>query len=145
MTRQIKVSDSTHKKLEIVKRTNRTGSFDGAIIHMLEGCTDELDVIKRNQTALTLTYEGYDNSDVKTKTYDVVTEYELDITYKQLRKADVGDIFEPQTSDEMYYSYSIATVVYTDEDFVALKITTYTELEWYWDGVDVRLIGVYLF
>ena len=145
MARQIKVSDSTHANLHKIKEANRTGSFDGAIRQMMEGCTTELDVIKRDQTALTLHYEGYKILDNKTKSYESIHNHELIITFNQLRKAEVGDILEPETEPDEYYSYNIATVVYTDNDFVALKITTYTELPWYWDGIDVRLVGVHLF
>ena len=145
MTRQIKVSDTVHENLNIVKKVNKCGSFDDTIRQMMQGCTTELQVIKRQQSALTLYYEGYINQDAENKTFDIVNSSELDITYAQLRKADVGDIFEPPLSDDEYYSYEIAQVVYTDSELVVLKITTYTEMEWYWDGLDIRMVGVQLF
>lgn len=145
MTRQIKVSDTVHENLNIVKKANKCGSFDDAIRQMMQGCTTEMDVIKRKQNALTLHYEGYINQNAKNKTFDIVNSSELDITYNQLRKADVGDIFEPPLSADEYYSYEIAQVVYTDSELVVLKITTYTEMEWYWDGLDIRMVGVQLF
>jgi len=145
MSRQIKVSDSTHEKLHIVKKANRTGSLDGAIIHMMQGCIDEQNIIKREQVAFTLEYEGYRNTNSKNKSYEVMNHSEREVTFRQLRKAEVGDIIEPELGNEMYYSYEIATVVYTDEEFVALKITNYVELPWLWDYEDVRFLGVHLF
>jgi len=145
MSRQIKVSDSTHENLHAIKKANKTGSLDGAIRQMMEGCTTDLNVIKRNQTALTLNYEGYKIIDEKKKAYESIHNTELEITYPQLRKAEIGDIFEPETHPDEYYSYNIALVVYTDSEFVALKITTYKELPWLWDYKDIELIGVQLF
>lgn len=145
MARQIKVSNSTHENLHAIKKANKTGSLDGAIRQMMEGCTTDLNVIKRNQTALTLNYEGYKIIDEKKKAYESIHNTELVITYPQLRKAEIGDIFEPETYPDEYYSYNIALVVYTDSEFVALKITTYKELPWLWDYKDIELIGVQLF
>ena len=147
MVRQIKVSDTTHEKLQLVKKVNKTGSFDGAIHWMMNygGCINELGVIQRQQTALTLEYEGYGNVNEENKTYEVFDSTERVITFSELKKADVGDTYEPPTSNHMYYSYTIATVVYTEKDFVALKLTTFTELPWYWqDMTTTRLIGVNL-
>lgn len=145
MVRMIKVADSTHEKLEMVKKTNRLGSFDGTIQWLLQGNVNELNVINREQVAFTLTYEGYGNVDMNTRTYEVFDEVELDVTFKELKKAEIGDIYEPETGNNIYYSYSIAQVIYTEENFVALKVTTYTYLEWLPDQTTVELIGVNLF
>lgn len=145
MAKQIKVADSTHEKLHIIKKANRTGSLDGAIIHMMQGCVDEMNIIKREQVALTLTYQGFEDMDRETKTYTISTENTLDLTYKTLRNAEVGNVYAPRIGSEVYYSYDIATVVYADDEFVALKIKTLTHLEWCWDMEDMRFIGVHLF
>ena len=143
--RQIKVSDTTHEKLQLIKEVNRTGSFDGAIFMMMQGCVDELNIIQRVQTALTLEYEGYGNVDEGSKTYEIFDTASRDITFSELRKAEVGDTYEPPVSNHMYYHYTIATVVYTEKDFVAVKLTTYEELPWYYhDMTTHRLIGVNL-
>lgn len=145
MVRTIKIADSTHDKLTLIKKANRLGSFDGTIQWLIQGNVNELNVINREQIAFTLTYEGYGNVDMKTKSYEVFEETELNVTYKELKKAEIGDIYEPEISNNMYYSYSIAQVIYTESDFVALKITTYTYLEWLPDDTRIELIGVNLF
>lgn len=145
MAKQIKVADSTHEKLHLIKKVNRTGSLDGAIIHMMQGAVNDLNVIQREQTAVTLTYEGYGNVDHPNRTYEVFEEKSVDITFRQLRNADVGDVFEAPLGNHMHYTYDIATVVYTDEDMVVLKIKTLTELPWIFHDTVIRLIGVTLF
>lgn len=145
MPKQIKVCDSTHQKLHHIKKVNRTGSLDGAIIHMMQGAVDELDVIQREQTAVTLTYEGYGNVNHPDRTYEVFEEKTVDITYRQLRNADVGEVYEAPSGDHMNYSYDIATVVYIDEDIVVLKIKTLIELPWVFQDTVIRLVGVTLF
>jgi len=145
MVRQIKVSDTTHEKLQLIKEVNRTGSFDGAIFMMMQGCVDELNIIQREQTALTLTYEGYGNINEEEKTYEVFDTQSIDIHFSDLRKAEIGDIYEPPLGDHIHYQYTVATVVYTEKDFVALKLTTFEELPWYYhDMTTHRLIGVNL-
>lgn len=144
MVRMIKVADSTHEKLDLIKKTNRLGSFDGTIQWLIQGNVSELNVINREQVAFTLTYEGYGNVDPKTRTYEVFDEASVSITFKELKNADIGDIYEPPTGSNMYYSYSIAQVIYTEKDFVALKVTTYTYLEWLLDDTQVQLLGVNL-
>ena len=145
MPKQIKVSDSTHRKLHLIKETNRTGSLDGAIIHMMQGAVDELNVIQREQTALTLEYNGYGNVDEYNRTYEVFNYKSTDITFKQLKNSDVGDLFEAPLGNEIYNTCEIATVVYIDEDIVVLKIKTITELPWVFHNINIRLIGVTLF
>lgn len=145
MSRQIKVCDSTHEKLHHIKKVNKTGSLDGAIIHMMQGAVDELDVIQREQTAVTLSYEGYGNLNPAKRTYEIFEQKTRDITFKELRNADIGDIYEAPVGNCMNYTYDIATVVYTDEDIVVLKIKTITELEWTAQADEIRLIGVTLF
>lgn len=145
MSRYIKVSDSTHENLGIIKDANKTHSYDGAIRQMMDGCTTELDIIIREQVALTLKYEGYKIIDMKNQETKPINVAESTITFQQLRKADIGDIFEPPVAPDEYYSYNIATVVYTDNNFVALKVTTFKELPWLWDYTEIKLIGVYLF
>lgn len=145
MGRQIKVCDSTHQKLHHIKKVNKTGSLDGAIIHMMQGAVDELDVIQREQTAVTLSYWGYGNLDNSKRSYEIFEELTLDITFKQLRDAEVGDVYEAPLGNHMNYTYDIATVVYTDEDIVVLKIKTITELPWTAMADEIKLIGVTLF
>ena len=140
----IKVADSTHEKLNLIKKTNKLGSFDGTIQWLIQGNVNELNVINREQTAFTLTYEGYGNVDNTNRKYEIFDETSLEITYKMLKNAEIGDIYEPPVSNHTYYSYSIAQVIYTESDFVALKITTYTYLEWLLDDTAVSLIGVNL-
>ena len=105
---------------------------------------NELNVINREQTAFTLTYEGYGNVDNTNRKYEIFDETSLEVTYKMLKNAEISDIYEPPVSNHTYYSYSIAQVIYTESDFVALKITTYTYLEWLLDDTAVSLIGVNL-
>ena len=144
MSRQIKVSNTTHEKLGILKDANRTGSFDGTIQMLMQGCVNELDIIEREQTALTLTYEGYGNVDESSKTYQILADNTTDISFNTLRKAEIGDSYEPELDNHMYYSYDIAQVVYTEKDFLVIKITTYTELPWVYEEKSVRLVGVNL-
>ena len=144
MPKQIKVSNSTHEKLHLIKKVNKTGSLDGAIIHMMQGAVDELNVIKREQKALTLIYEGYGDIDEDNRTCKVYETKSLDLSYKTLRNADVGDIYEAPLGNYMNYSYDIATVVYIDEDIVVLKIKTLTELPWVIHDTSIKLIGVNL-
>ena len=144
MSRQIKVSDTTHERLNIIKGVNKMGSFDATIFWMMQGCVDELDVIKRVQTAVTLIYDGYGNVDESKKKYEVFQTNTRDISFNELKKSDVGDMFQPELDNHMYYSYDIAQVVYTEKDFVVLKITTYTELPWIYEEMDINLIGVHL-
>ena len=144
MSRQIKVSNTTHEKLGILKDANRTGSFDGTIQMLMQGCVNELDIIEREQTALTLIYEGYGNINNNTKTYEVFDETTREVSFNELRKAEIGSTYEPELSNHMYYSYDIAQVVYTEKDFLVIKITTFTELPWMYDKISVRLVGVNL-
>lgn len=145
MSRQIKVSNTTHERLNLIKKANRTGSLDGAIIHMMQGAVDDLNVIQREQTALTLSYEGYGNVDHPNRTYDVFEQKTIDITYRQLRNAEIGDVYEAPLGNHMHYTYDIATVVYIDEDITILKIKTLTELPWVFQDTVIRLVGVTLF
>ena len=145
MVKQIKVCDSTHEKLHLIKKMNHPGSLDGATIHMMQGAVDDLNVIQREQRALTLSYEGYGNINPQNRTYEVFERKTLDITFKQLKEANVDDVFEAPLGNHMYYTYDIATVVYTDEDIVVLKIKTLTELEWIFHDTVIRLVGVVLF
>ena len=145
MPKQIKVCDSTHQKLHLIKKVNKTGSLDGAIIHMMQGAVDDLNVIQREQTAVTLSYEGYGNVNHPDRTYEVFEEKSVDITFRQLKNADVGDVYEAPLGNHMYYTYDIATVVYIDEDIVVLKIKTMTELPWVFQDTVIRLVGVTLF
>ena len=69
----------------------------------------------------------------------------VDITFRQLKNADVGDVYEAPLGNHMYYTYDIATVVYIDEDIVVLKIKTLTELPWVFQDTVIRLVGVTLF
>lgn len=144
MPKQIKVSDSTHEKLHLIKKVNRTGSLDGAIIHMMQGAVDELNVIQREQTALTLIYEGYGDIDEDNRKYNIYETKSLDLTYKTLKNSEVGDIYEAPMSNYTNYSYDIATIVYIDEDIVVLKIKTLTELPWVFNDTSIRLVGVNL-
>ena len=145
MPKQIKVSDSTHRKLHLIKEVNRTGSLDGAIIHMMQGAVNELNVIQREQTALTLEYNGYTNVNEDDRTYEVNEYKSKDITFKELKTADIGDIYDAPLGAEVYNTCEIATVVYTDEDIVVLKIKTITELPWVFHNTTIRLVGVTLF
>ena len=144
MPKQIKVADSTHEKLHLIKKVNRTGSLDGAIIHMMQGAVDELNVIKREQVALTLEYEGYGNIDEYDRKFEVFDSCSRDVTFKELKNSDVGDMFEAPLKNHMYYSYDIATVVYTDDELVVVKLTTITELPWVFNNTEIRLLGVNL-
>lgn len=146
MPKQIKVSDSTHMKLHQIKDANKTGSLDGAIIHMMQGAVNEMNIIQREQTAVTLEYEGYGNIDEDNRNFEVFETLTKDITFKTLRTAEVGDLYESPLGNYSYNSSEIATVVYADEDLVVLKIKTITELPWiFQDREIIRLIGVTLF
>ena len=144
MSRQIKVSNTTHEKLNILKNVNRTGSFDGTIQMLMQGCVSELDVISRDQTAFEITYEGYGNIDEDKKTYQIFSENTREISFNELRKAEIGTTYEPELSNHMYYSYDIAQVVYTEKDFVVIKVTTFIELPWIYEEQHIRLLGVNL-
>jgi len=146
MPKQIKVSDSTHRKLHLIKDANKTGSLDGAIIHMMQGAVNEMNIIQREQTVITLEYEGYGNVDESNQNFEVFETLTKEITFKTLRKAEVGDIYESPLGNHIWNSSEIATVVYADEDLVVLKIKTITELPWIFkDREIIRLVGVTLF
>ena len=138
------MSNTTHEKLGIIKDANGTGSFDTAIRMMIQGCVNELDVIEREQIALTLTYEGYGNVDESSKKYEVFDFSELNVTFSQLRKAEIDTMYQPELGNHVYYSYDIAQVVYTEKDFLVIKITTYVDLPWVYEEKYVRLVGVNL-
>ncbi len=136
----IQVTKDLKEQLGKIKEANNYNSYQEAIEQLIKDnvSVKEYEVIHREPIALTLKCIELDDRG-SGYLYN-----QKEISYHELKKADIGDIFSPKLCETEYYIFKKATVIYKDNSFVLLK--TYEVLktpEEY--GSFNELIGVDLF
>lgn len=115
----ITVSKETRDTLKQIKEETDFRTYDEIITSLLsakEGYIKNYEVITTPKVALILNHIVLDGKGVQLK------HYELEVTYKQLRDAAIGQYFTPNKTPARYYTHEAAQVVWKDKDFVVLRI-----------------------
>lgn len=116
----ITISKTTRDTLKRIKGETDFRTYDEIISHLLsakEGYIKDYEVVTAPKTALILNHIILDDKGVQ------LQHYELDVTYKQLKDAAIGQYFTPNKTSAKYYTHESAQVVFKDSDFVVLRIT----------------------
>ena len=141
LTKQLKVSEDTHKKLMQIKRAGDYSSIDDVLSHLIEGTVNEYDVISREQTAITISYVGYGNVNIENGSAEPFDETSRNITFLELYDSQVGDKFDVEPLNYTYYQEESAEVIFKEDNFIVLRISEYDSLvEYHYD----YLVGVNL-
>lgn len=127
MTKIMKISDKVHEDLIKIKSVGDFKSLSDVVEHLIEGATDEYNVISRPQVAIVLESYGYGNFNPDGGC-ECFESNEVKITYKNLKESEVGEKFYCYASNFTYFYDEVAEVIAKTDDLVIVKVTGIEEM-----------------
>ena len=110
---KIEISKEFLEKLDLLSYEDE--SYEECIKRLISGYEETYRNISQEKEAFTLSFEGIDEKgEVDTREYIIVT-------YNQLAKANIGDLFEVEKLDFKYFINQKALVIYKDDTSCLLK------------------------
>lgn len=77
---------------------------------------EKIKKIERPQVAVELNYNGFDANE------NLIEHYYLDVRFEDIKEAEVGDKFVPETANLQNYSIETAEVILKNENDALIKV-----------------------